>query len=62
MFSASYVSRINKKSTRWVWLTTQRGEKKYAYKSFSWGNLKESDHFEDLGTAEMVILNWILGK
>jgi hypothetical protein len=27
---------------------------------FWWGNLRERDHFEDLGVDETVILKWIL--
>jgi hypothetical protein len=26
------------------------------------GNLKERDHFEDIGIDEKIVLEWILGK
>jgi hypothetical protein len=29
---------------------------------FWWGNLKEKDHFEDLGVDETVTLKWTLIK
>ena len=29
------------------------------YTGFWWGNLKERDHFEDLGVNERIILRWI---
>ena len=29
---------------------------------FWWGNLKERDHFEELGLAQRFILEWILKK
>jgi hypothetical protein len=32
------------------------------YTGFWWGNLRERDHFEDLGFDGRVILRWIFRK
>lgn len=37
-----------------------QGRKEICTKKFWLGNLKENNHFEDLGTDRMVILNWVL--
>jgi len=29
---------------------------------FWWGNMKERDHIEDLGTDKKIILKWLLKK
>ena len=36
-----------------------RGE---VHVGFGWGNLKESDHLEDLGVDRRIILKWMLRK
>jgi len=32
------------------------------YTEFSWGNLRERDHFEDPGVDGRIILSWIFRK
>jgi len=32
------------------------------YARFSWGNVRERDHFEDRGAGGRIIIKWILRK
>ena len=42
-----------------MWRVWGRGE---ACRGFWWGNLRESDHWEDPGAEEKVILRWVFRK
>jgi len=42
-----------------MWLIWGKGE---MLTGFWWGNLKERDHFEELGVTQRIILEWILKK
>jgi hypothetical protein len=42
-----------------MWLIWGRRE---MHTEFWWGNQKESNHLEELGVAETIILDWVLKK
>jgi len=38
---------------------TKFGEQKRCIQGFRWGDLRDKDHFEDLGVDGRIILKWI---
>jgi hypothetical protein len=47
--------------TRWARHVASMGERRGAYRVW-WGNLRETDHFEDPGVDGRIILRWIFRK
>jgi hypothetical protein len=49
---------IKTRIMRWAGHVAQMGERRSAYR-FWWGDLRERDHFEDLGVNGRTIVKWI---
>jgi hypothetical protein len=52
---------IKSRRMRWAGNVTRMGDGKLPT-AFWWGNLRERDHFEDLGIHWRMILKWIFQK
>jgi hypothetical protein len=57
--SSDVIRVIKSRRMRWVGHVAGMGESRGV---FWWGNLRETDHMEDPGVDERIILRWILGK
>ena len=59
--SPNIIRVIKRRKTRWVGHVARMGREE-VHKGFCCGNLRDSDHLEDPGLDERIILSWIFRK
>jgi hypothetical protein len=52
---------IKSRKIKWAGYVARMGRRE-VYTGFCWGNLRESNHFEDPGVDGKIILRWIFRK
>jgi hypothetical protein len=62
LYLSQYNLKIKSRIIRWVAHVADKGEIKEVHIGFSYRNLREGDHLEDLGIGGRTILNCIIEK